>query len=113
MQHCDADMLDYGTHLCKIRFLLQKSPTTIQIRMFNIVTQCAYCDCFNPEEQWLIATTSPHTKRCIVRQNTFINFHAYSMLSGLIKSKALSAQMENFNTWTDWAKKKLTEYPEL
>lgn len=81
------------------------------MRNFNIVTGAPYCDSFNPEEQWLIASV-PGARRCIIRHNLFINFHGSSMMSGIIRGKALTAQKDNFSKWIEWARGKILEFPE-
>ena len=93
--------------MCKVRFLLQREPSNIAVRCFNVVTKIPYSDCFNPEEHWLIASTDPSCKRCVVRMCFYVNFHGSSFMSGLIRSKATSAGMDAFKKWEEWAKQKL------
>lgn len=115
-QICQADIQQIRTsHLLKFRFVIQFTDTVIRMRVFNVVSNAPYCDCFNPEEEWTICSRSSKSNpsandECIIRHSLCINFHGKSMMSGIIQSKAFGAQKENFKKWVEWAREKL-EYP--
>lgn len=80
------------------------------MRVFNQVTGAPYTDCFNPEEEFIVLSTSPDSPKCIIRHSVFINFHKSSMMSGIITGKSFEAQKGNFGLWQDWAEKGLEQH---
>mmetsp|Transcript_18481 Transcript_18481/g.31632 ORF Transcript_18481/g.31632 Transcript_18481/m.31632 type:complete len:288 (+) Transcript_18481:1020-1883(+) len=92
------------SHLVKLWLLVERQPSLIKMRVFNIISGMVASDCFNPEEEWIIESTEAEAPRCVVRHCAFINFHRYSMMQSVVKSKGLSSQKDNFKNWCAWVK---------
>jgi hypothetical protein len=60
--------------------VVEMTPTLIRKRVFNQVSGAPYSDCFNPEEEWIIASTEESCPKCVIRHSIHINFHKSCMM---------------------------------
>ena len=88
------------SHLTKIRMITARTPTLLKFRIFNQITNAPYCDCFNPEEEWVVTSTDGMVPKCVARHCLYINVHKSFMMSGMVTSKGFTAQSETFKKWS-------------
>jgi hypothetical protein len=79
------------SYLTKIRMVVAKTPTLLKFRIFNQITNAPYCDCFNPEEEWVVTSTHGMVPKLVVRHCLYINVHKSFMMSGIVTSKGFAA----------------------
>ncbi len=90
---------------------LEHNDKIINLRIFNQVKDIPYCDTFNTEENWIIASPDPNSERCIFRSTMQVIFRKSTLFKGKIETNAKNTTKTNFANYLKWVQAKAAEIP--